>query len=895
MALIGEWFRRAGYLLRRGRYEEELRREMEAHRRQLDDPRAFGNTLRLREDARAAWGWTWLDDLVQDARHGRRALRRSPGFTAAAVVTLAIGIGVNLGMFRLVDALLLRPLYARPDRVVAVHSRATASPGPPGGYRRLSFPNYRDLRDGASDVFTGIAAVRARFVGIDNGERTRRTLASSVTADYFRIFDAQLTLGRAFTEDEARPGSGVRVAILSHRLWEERGAAANVLGGVVLINGDRFTIVGVAARGFTGESIPGPEIWLPLGADRAFSAQDGSRASLSVSRDAHELDVIARLREGMSIDGAATALATVSRRLALAYPEVNSGYTFELHPPARLMFMPGPGGGGMMTAIAAALMVMPATVLLVGCLNLANLLLARGQGRRQEMAIRSSLGAGRGRLTRQMLCEGLLLALAGGAAGLLLSTWATRALLASIGAMLPIGLSLPSLDLDWRVAAATVAVSLAATLVFSAGPAWALAGRAIAAHLAPAGRERWQRLRGFRISHVLVVGQVALSLLLLVTGGLFLMSAVSAASADPGFRLDGGVLVEIDPGLAGYDGAQSRESHRALVERLGRVPGIDVVTIGSDLPFSPMSESRDVVAAGAVAARSQPIDAVFAAVGRDYARTLGLPMRGGRDFSDAELAPGAPEPVAIVNDELAQRLWPGEDALGRTIAFANDKDAARVRPMRIVGLVPSVKHSLGNPRPYPHVYVPLGQYDERPMQLQLRLSDPGAERAMLATISRVIHDLDARLPVLRIETWRDHLDAGPDIWLYRTGARVFAAFGGIALLLAFVGVYGVKSYVVARRTREFGIRIATGAHPRALLWQVLREGGLTTAIGVAIGVLLALAAGQVLQGFLHGVRAVEPVVLVTAPLVLLAASLAASFIPALQATRVDPIVALRSE
>ena len=392
-----------------------------------------------------------------------------------------------------------------------------------------------------------------------------------------------------------------------------------------------------------------------------------------------------------------------------------------------------------------------------------------------------------------------------------------------------------------------------------------------------------------------MIGQVALSLLLLASGGLFLMSAISAATADPGFRLDGGLLVEVDPGLAGYDEARGRQSHLALVDRLRTVPGVEAVTIGSGFPFTSIGDSRVVAPAGAADARSRSVDAVFSVVGRDYARVLGLPMLGGRDFSDAELAPGSSERVAIIDDALAQRLWPGESALGRLIQFLDATGPEAGQPIRVVGIVPAVKHSLGNPRPFPHVYVPLGQHYESAMTLQLRIADEDAERAMLATVARVIRSVDERVPVLRLETWRDHLDASLDVWLYRAGARVFSAFGGIALLLAVIGVYGVKSYVVSRRTREFGIRIAIGAHPRALLWQVLREGGRITAIGIGIGLLLALGAGQLLQGFLYGVDAVEPVVLVTAPLILLASSLLASYIPARRATKVDPTVALRSE
>jgi hypothetical protein len=332
------------------------------------------------------------------------------------------------------------------------------------------------------------------------------------------------------------------------------------------------------------------------------------------------------------------------------------------------------------------------------------------------------------------------------------------------------------------------------------------------------------------------------------------------------------------------------------VNRLRTVPGVEAVTIGSDFPFSSMSDSRDVAPAGAADAQTRAVGAVFNIVGRDYARVLGLPMLAGRDFSDGELLPGSSERVAIIDDALAERLWPGEnDALGRLVQFLDEERPEAKGPIRVIGIVPAVKHSLGDPHPSPHVYVPLGQYSETAMRLHLRVADEKTERAMLATVTRVIRDTDERMPILRRETWRDHVYEGLDVWLYRTGARAFLAFGVIALLLAVIGVYGVKSYVVARRTREFGIRLAIGARPGALLWQVLWEGSRITAIGIAIGLLMAIAAGQVLHGMLYGVNRIEPLVLVIAPLVLLAASLLASLIPALRATRVDPTVALRIE
>ena len=890
MATIGQWIRRLGYLLRRRAHEEELRREMEAHRAQMAEPSSFGNTVRLREEAQDAWGWRWLDDLVHDTRFAWRTLRQSPGFALTAVVTLALGIGVNSAMFSFVNGLLLRPLYEEAGEVVAVYNRSTV---PSRGFRGVSYPNYLDIRDATGEIFASLAAVSTVFVGLDVGDGARRTMVSGVTANYFQIFGQPLALGRPFTTDEERSEAEARVAIISFTVWEQRGASPGVLGQTVRINGELFTVIGVTAKGFTGTGIPGPDVWLPLAAhDVLRTASDTWQLT---ARDAHVLDVVGRLRDGIPLESVAPALDTVARRLEQAFPAANAGYTLEMAAPSRLLFMPGPGSGAIRATLAVLLMIMPAIVLLVACLNLADLLLARGHVRRQELAIRASLGGGRGRLTRQLLTEGLLLALGGGAVGLWLSTWATDALLASLRPVLPVALTLPELDLDWRVLIGTIAFSLVASLVFGGWPAWALTGRVVATDIKRNAGEDSHRPGGTRIGNALVIGQVALSLLLLASGGLFVMSATSAATADPGFRLEGGLLAEIDPSLAGYDEARGRQLQRTLVDRLRSIPGVEAVTIASSFPFSGFNDSHEVALAGAASESTQSIDAVFSVVGRDYARTLGLPMLAGRDFTDAELAPGTSERVAIIDDVLAQRLWPQENALGRLIQFL-DADGPEVgQPMRVVGIIPALKHSLGNPRPSAHVYVPLGQHYEGAMTLQLRVAREGSERAMLGTIGRVIREVDDRVPVLRLEEWREHLDSGLEVWLYRVGARVCSAFGGIALLLAVIGVYGVKSYVVSRRTREFGIRIVSGAHPRALLWQVMREGSRTTTIGIGIGLLLALGAGRLLQGFLYGVDSFEPVVLVTAPLILLAASLLASFLPARRATKVDPTVALRSE
>ena len=882
MAIIGEWLRRLGYLLRRSAMEEELRREMEAHRAEMGEAPAFGNTLRLREEARDAWGWRWLDEVGQDTRFAWRTLRQSPAFACTAILTLALGIGVNTGMFSLVNSLLFRPLYEAAGEVVDIDSDSTT---PAGESRDFSYPNYRDIEQGTAGVFANLAAYSMRFVGFDAGAGPRQAFAAAVTANYFDVFGMSVAHGRTFTAEEERPGAGLHVAVISDSLWRQLGADQRVLGQSVRINGEQFTIIGVAPKGFTGTSIPGPEIFMPLGAYRTFAAEGAAASSLD-SREAHKLDLIGRLRPGTSDATADAVLATVGRQLEQAHPPVNTGYSLDMSKPSgRLAFMPGAGGGDY-AGLTVLLMLMPMIVLLVACLNLADLLLARGYLRRQELAIRSSLGGGRWRIIRQLMTEGLLLALAGGAAGLWLSTLATDAMLNALRSALPVAVALPAVGPDWRVLAGTLVFCLMATLIFGGWPAWTQSRRAAAADLKSraAGEGR------VRFAGTLVTGQIALSLMLLASGGLFLMSVARAATADPGFSLDGGILAKVDPGLAGYDEARGRETHLALVDRLRTVPGVEAVTIGSSFPFSGFSDSREVAPAGGVNGPAQSVDAVFTVVGRDYGRVLGLPMLAGRDFTDNELTSRIAPRVAIIDDVLAQKLWPGENVLGRSIQFLDAKE-----PLLVVGLLPAVNHSLGNPRPFPHVYVPLGQHYESAMTLQLRVAGADGGQAMLDTIARVVRDVDQRLPILSVTTWRDHLDTGMDVLVYRAGAIVFSAFGGIALLLAVLGVYGVKSYVVSRRTREFGIRIAIGAEPRVLLWQVLREGGRLTAIGIGLGLMLAVLVGQGLQGFLYGVRGAEPLVLIVAPLILLSASLLASYLPALRATRVDPTVALRSE
>ena len=603
--IIGEWIRRLGYLLRRRALEDELRREMEAHRALLEEPRAFGNTLRLRDEARDAWGWTWLDDFVQDTRFALRTLRHSPGFALTAIVTLALGIGVNIGMFSLVNGLLLRPLYERPDEVVGVYSRSTA---PSGGYRGFSYPNYLDLREGTTDIFANLAAFSTVFVGLDAGEGARRTLASAVTANYFQVFGRPLALGRPFTAEEERLGADIRVAIISYPLWERRGADPGILGRPVRVNGEPFTVVGVAPKGFTGTSIPGPEVWLPLGAHETFSTRRhvgrapvrrarGARVGRRGAAPGRHLGGDCRAGTRHRRPSTRAGVSGGQRRL---HARDVGAFASHVHARARRRRGRGdarPAADGHAGDRPARRVPQPRRS-------------AAGprSGAPAGMAIRSSLGGGRGRLTRQLLTEGLLLALAGGAVGLLLSTWATDALLASLRPVLPVALSLPELDLDWRVLVGTVGFSLAATLVFGAWPAWALTGRAVvdrpqatrSAKSGPAaGRRQDRQCPGHRPGR-------ALASPARVRWTVPDERDLRRPRPIPGFVSTAGLLVEVDPGLAGYDEARGRQSHLALVDRLRAVPGVEAVTIGSAFSVHVGSATAACVApAGAADAQSK--------------------------------------------------------------------------------------------------------------------------------------------------------------------------------------------------------------------------------------------------------------------------------------------------
>ncbi len=848
---------------------------------------------------------TWLGDI----RFGVRLLGKRPGFTLLAILALALGIGANSAVFSLVNAMLLRPLVMeRPEELVGVYSKDIVNPDT---YRAFSYPNYVDLRE-RSGVFSDLMAHNLSLVGLSEGDTTRRVFAEVVTADYFATLGAPLFQGRPFTKSEELPDSRIPVAIVSYNLWKNGGSDPGQIGKTIRVNGVVFTVVGIAAEGFTGTTaLVSPDVWLPLGVWGQVRNDFQSDAGASLSdRANHALILVGRLKSGIEAPVAEQRLAAFASELAQAYPQENQNQTFTLHPLARLSVSTHPPDESGLTVVSFLLIGMSSVVLLIACLNLANMMLARGASRRKELAIRLAVGGSRFRVVRQLLTEGLLLALAGGAAGLLLAGAATKLLVASLQSIAPLTIVFSG-GFDPRVLAATLGFAAASTLFFALGPALKLSRPNLVTELKESAGEdtAGAHLGFFNPRNLLVLSQIALSLMLLTTAGLFTRGAFRAGNLEPGFDLDNQLLVETDPGLIGHDETRGREIFRSLTERLEALPGVESVSPAATVPFGMVSLGKSVLPAEAgdpsdPKVRGRAVLATYNVVGPEYFSTLGIPLLRGRGFSQSEMEAGTP-PVAVVDDALAEKLWPGEDPLGRRIKFvdavpvnANPQATGTVESMEVVGVVAKVRDELfRRPEGGTHVYVPLGQDYQSDIHLHLRLAPTGADgaAALAEAVRGEIRSFDATLPILALKTMRVHLDASGELWILRTGARLFAVFGAVALFLAVVGLYGVRAYTVARRTREIGIRIALGASTGQALRLVLKEGLLLSLIGIAIGLGLAALAGQLVGGLLYEVTATDWITFVTAPAILLAVSLLACYLPARRASRVSPLVALRYE
>ena len=694
-------------LFRRERIERELDAELQAYleldveeniRRGMAPKEARRTALArlgvesVKEECRDVQRFRVAEDLWRDLRYGVRMVLKHPGFSATAIIVLALGIGANSAIFSIINAMLLKPLpIHRPGELVGVYVERTTAPG---GYRPFSYPNFQDLREQAA-AFANLAAHNLTLVGIGDGEATRRVFADAVTANYFETFGVPLALGRAFTAAEEQPGANLPVAIVSHDYWVREGRRPDVLGETILVNAEPLTIVGVAAAGFTGSSVLfRPEVWLPLGLYGTVVTQTlGSPIGSLRERDNYTFMVKGRLGPGHSVESVAPELEAIAARLSRAYPATNEDWTLRAAPLPRLfMSTARPTTDGQFAALSALVLGMAGVVLLIACLNLANMLLARGASRRREMAIRLSLGGGRGRVVRQLLTEGFVLSVGGGAVGLVVAVWAAGALVRSIESVLPFGVAVFGIGVDWRVLLGTLGFCLLGTLFFGLGPAWQMTRGDIVGDLKQQSNPEPRRGRGLAAPRdLLIVGQVALSLALLTAGGLFLRGAVAASSADPGFAFERGLLLETDPSLAGYDEVQGRTVYRDLLPRLRALPGVDAVSMASMVPFGTFSESRMVVPVGADDQGERA--ASFNLVADDYFRALGLSMLRGREFTRAEAEGGSGSAAVIVDETLARALWPNADPLGQVVRLRQRN--GELGDVTVVGVAPGRRSGIG--------------------------------------------------------------------------------------------------------------------------------------------------------------------------------------------------------
>jgi predicted permease len=539
-------------------------------------------------------------------------------------------------------------------------------------------------------------------------------------------------------------------------------------------------------------------------------------------------------------------------------------------------------------------------VLLIACLNIANMLLARGAARRREIAIRLAIGGGRGRIVRQLLTEGLMLAAAGAAGGMLLASWATKTLARSLTAVMPLGIEFhPSPDV--RVVMATTAFAVLATILAGLGPALKISRSDLVADLKTATTEGTStRRRRMSARNVLVVGQTALSLMLLSAGGLFARAALKASASDPGFSYDGQLLIGLDPSMAQDDERHARANYSGALERIRRMPGVAAAGMASSVPFGELREGRSVERVGGprrsgLAARA---GATYRIVGADYFRSLRLPMIRGREFSGIEETSESAPPVAIVDERLARELFGADDPLGQSVRFVEERgiaDQTRRQPMQVVGVAAPVRLQLFGREAEPAIYVPFGRNYRAKMFIHTRVVAPGTEGDLLTTIQREMRTMDPRLPVVTATTMRTFHERSVELWAIRAGGRVFLTIGALALLLAVIGLYGVKSYLVAERTREIGVRMALGARPGDVLGLIMREGASLASVGIGLGLPLAAILGKALSSFLYNVKPLDPFVFTVAPALLAAAALVATWLPARRATRVTPLSALRAE
>jgi predicted permease len=844
-----------------------------------------------------------MGSLSADLKISLRQLARTPAFTVASVVVLALGIGLNAAMFGLIYAFTMmgRP-YAEPDRVVQLYSSQARRPD---AYRAFSYPAYEVLA-ARGDLFAGVLAHSPTIVGIIEAGASRRTFGVIVSRNYFSVLGVPILQGRGFTAEEDRPGQDIPVVIASYAYWQRSGFSPALVGSSLRINERAYTVVGIAPRGFTGTMmVLGPELFFPLGVFHSIADDFEGEERRQLGRaDTFNLFLVARLADGVSTGSAGARLDGVGPQLARAFPAEYEDARVTIHPLPRFGTSTTPTDEGVVGLLGGVLLGLTGAVLLTVCLNLASMLMARGRARRKEFAIRLALGGGRGRIVRQLLTEGFLLSLAGGVGGIALGLFAIDALVDAFRSALPISIVLEG-ALSPALALATLLFCVLATVWFALGPALRHSRADVLTDLKPhAGEDVPDRRRRLMPRHPLLIAQVSLSLALLIAAGLFVRMAHLALSADFGFRADSTVLAEVDSRLGGYSTAQSLDLYAGIERQLAALPGVESVSVGALVPMGMISVNESIRRAGInvppgvkppTPEQGRAFDVPWNAVSGGYFAAMGVSLLQGRTFNDAESFIEGGARVAVIDESLARKLWPGAQALGQRIEFVNrgDNSSQTDAAMEIVGIVSSTRRDLFEEEPRGAVYVPFAQgargnayFHVRPQVPQDTLSD---------VVRREIRQAAPNLPLFSARTFATHVSSSVEYWALQLTAALFAAFGGLAMVVALIGIYGVMSYAVARRTREIGIRIAVGAMPQIVRKMILGEGLAVTLTGVGAGWLLGLGVGRLLASIFVDVSAFDTLTFTLVPAAFIAAALVAAWVPARRATRVDPMRALRAE
>ncbi|HUI44265.1 MAG TPA: ABC transporter permease [Terriglobia bacterium] len=798
--------------------------------------------------------------IIQDLRYGLRAMRRAPVLATVAVLSLGLGIGATTAIFSAANALLLNPYpFPHSERIVSVEARHVSGKNSGAGYR-----DFLDWRQ-QNTVFEEMA-IEPETIGytLTGQGEPQRVTGGLTTADFLRVLGIEPVLGRFFTADEDKP-DGPRVAVLTYAAWQNRfGGRADVLGRALTLDGRPVTVIGVLPRSFAFPGVDTCEFLAALG------------ESPLQGRYQHQYGVVARLKAGIMVERAQNDMTTIARRLEQEYPATNKGWGITVRP---LRASLAEEARTPVIVLFSAV----AFVLLLACVNVAGLLLARASGRAKEIAIRASLGAGRARIARQMLTEAVLLSLCGGAAGLLFAGW----LMDVLRAAAPRDFALDAtLRLNSTVLAFTLAVSLLTGISFGLAPAWYAARTDLNAALKGDGTAGSGALSRGRLMSFLVAGEVALSLILLVGAGLLVKSFVLALRLQTGLRVDGVLTFALDLPEARYASASRVTGfYRDLLDRLRHSPGIESAAAVMTLPMTGGLTGGSFQVEG----RPKAPDWVDTMVQYNittpgYFRTMGIPVLRGRDFDEHDTATS--RPVAVVNDRLARQFFPNDDPIGHR--YRDDYDG---KWRTIVGVVGSTKFQQPVNAPFPGVYSPHAQSPSTFMWITARTSgDPGS---LAGTARGAVRNFDRDLPLLKVRTMRQVVaDSLSEPRLLMSFLAGFAAF---ALLLAAIGIYGIVEYSVRQRMHELGVRVALGASARDVLGLVLRRGAILAGVGAAVGIPLALAGSRLMGSLLYGISPRDLTVFAAVPLLLLLVALAACYLPARRAARVDPLIALRSE